>query len=185
MLTPFTNSQFGWHELEVSILFAVAGIEIALVYILLHFITKKFSDQSTLLFGYCILSIACLIAVVVLPFSKPGTQDNISFFLLFVALDIFALPLVVVTSTSLFTRQISDDQQGMGQGIQRFVVNIATVVGPLFAGALLPSTWSIVCTMFVIVAFATFSLTIVYRSFRVRSTDESSSLIPPINYNDD
>jgi len=86
---------------------------------------------------------------------------------------------------SLFTRQISDDQQGMGQGIQRFVVNIATVVGPLFAGALLPSTWSIVCTMFVIVAFATFSLTIVYRSFRVRSTDESSSLIPPINYNDD
>jgi len=103
MLTPFTNSQFGWHELEVSILFAVAGIEIALVYILLHFITKKFSDQSTLLFGYCILSIACLIAVVVLPFSKPGTQDNISFFLLFVALDIFALPLVVVTSKFIYS----------------------------------------------------------------------------------
>ncbi len=159
-------------------------MEITVVYILLHFISKKFSDQSILLFGYCILSIACLIGVIVLPFSTPGTQDNIGFFLLFVALDIFALPLIVVTSTSLFTQQTHDDQQGVGQGIQRFVVNIAAVIGPLFAGGLLPSAWAIICSMFVIVAFATFLLTIVYRSFRVRnSTDESSSLIPPVNNN--
>ncbi|CAF1560036.1 unnamed protein product, partial [Adineta steineri] len=32
-LTPFTNRQFNWHEVDVSILFAVAGIEITIVYI--------------------------------------------------------------------------------------------------------------------------------------------------------
>ncbi len=184
LLTPFTNYQFNWHELEVSILFAIAAVEIALVYVGLHFISKKFSDQSILLFAFCILSIACLIGVIVLPFSPPGTNKNIGFFLLFVVLDIFALPLIVVTTTSLFTQQTNNDQQGIGQGVQRFVVNIATVVGPLFAGALLKSVWAIICTMFVIVALSTFLITLVYRSFRARNTDESSALIPSVNYND-
>ena len=184
LLTPFTNYQFNWHELEVSILFAVAAVEIAVVYIGLHFLSKKFSDQSILLFAYCVLSIACLIGVVVLPFSPAGTNKNMGFFLLFVGLDIFALPLIVVTTTSLFTQQTNDDKQGIGQGVQRFVVNIATVIGPLFAGALLPMTWGIICTMFVMVALTTFLITLVYRSFRARNIDEASALIPPVNYND-
>ena len=178
-MTPFTNFQFGWHELEVSVLFAAAGIEIALVYIALHFLAKKFSDQSILLVAYIILAIACLIGVIILPFAPVGSQKYVPLFLFFVAMDIFALPLIVVTTTSLFTQYTRHDQQGIGQGIQRFVVNIATVVGPLYAGALLPSAWIIIASMFVIVIFATVLLIIVYRSFQSTTVDESSALIPP------
>lgn len=181
MLTPFTNKQFGWEELEVSILFAVAGIEIALVYLTLHFLAKKFSDQSILLVAYIILTIACLIGVIILPFAPVGSKKYIPVFLLFVAMDIFALPLIVVTTTSLFTQNTRHDQQGIGQGIQRFVVNIATVVGPLYAGALLISAWIIIASMFVIVLFATVLVIIVYRSFQSTTIDESSALIPPEN----
>lgn len=180
-MTPFTNHQFNWQELQVSILFAVAGIEIVLVYIVLHFITKKFRDQSILLFGYLILSLACLIAVSILPFSETGSNQYLPFFLLFVALDILALPLIVVTSTSLFTQQINENEQGFGQGIQRFVISLATVVGPLYAGSLLQSIWMMLSIMTLIVLFATFLIIIAYRSFRSKCDEESSSLIRPIN----
>ena len=177
-LTPFTNAQFHWHEVEVSLVFAVAGIEITLVYVALHFLTKKFSDQSILLTGYTLLSIACLIGVIILPFSPVGSTKYLPIFLLFVALDILALPLIVVPTTSLFSQQTRNDQQGIGQGIQRSVVNIGTVVGPLFAGALLQSTWIMLCAMFVIVVFATFLLLLIYRLFRSKNDEELSALIP-------
>jgi len=179
-LTPFTNHQFNWHEIEVSLLFAVAGIEIAIVYVALNYISKKVHDQTILLFAYVILSIACLIAVIILPFSKVGSTTLLPIFLLFVALDILALPLIAVTTTTLFTREINDEQQGIGQGIQRFVVNVATVVGPLYAGALLQTTWSMLCSMFVIVLIATILVLLTYRSFRSRKNDELAALIPSV-----
>ncbi|UJR37173.1 hypothetical protein I4U23_029882 [Adineta vaga] len=182
-LTPFTNQQFNWHELQVSILFAVAGIEITLVYVLLHYITKKCPDQSILLCGYILLSVACLIAVIILPLSEPGSHKYLPIFLVFVALDILALPLVVVTSTSLFTQQIDNDEQGIGQGIQRFVINVATVVGPLYAGSLLQSTWIMLCTMLFIVLFGTFLIIATYRSFKTKHDEELSALIRPVNEN--
>lgn len=180
-LTPFTNAQFNWHELQVSILFAVAGIEITLVYVLLHFLTKKCRDQSILLAGYILLSIACLIAVIILPLSEPGSKKYLPIFLIFVALDILALPLVVVTTTSLFTQQIDNDEQGIGQGIQRFIISVATVVGPLYAGGLLQSTWIMLCSMLFIVLFGTILLMFIYRSFKSRHDDESAALIRPLN----
>ncbi|CAF3126032.1 unnamed protein product [Rotaria socialis] len=182
-LTPFTNQQFNWHELQVSILFAVAGIEITLVYVVLHFITKKYPDQSILLFGYIILSIACLIAVIILPFSEPGTKKYLPIFLIFVALDILALPLIVVTTTSLFTQQTNHDEQGIGQGIQRFVINVATIIGPLYAGGLLQFTWTMLCSMFFIVLLGTFLIVAIYRSFKRNPDEELAALINPTNNN--
>jgi hypothetical protein len=165
----------------VSILFAVAGVEITIVYIALQYVTKIFRDQSILLFGYILLSIACLVGVIILPFAVVGSQKLLPAFLVFVGLDILALPLIVVTSTSLFTQQIHDDQQGIGQGIQRFVISIATIIGPLYAGSLLQFTWMMLCTMFVIVLLDTILLSFVYRSFRTKITDETSSLLLPVN----
>ena len=180
-LTPFTNQQFHWHEVQVSIVFAVAGIEITLVYVALHYLTKKFLDQSILLFGYVLLSFACIIAVAILPFSEPGSHKYLPVFLVFVALDIMALPLIVVTSTSLFTQHTNGDEQGIGQGIQRFVISAATVIGPLYAGSLLQFTWIMLCVMTLIVLVGTFLILIIYRSFQSKADEESSSLIRPAN----
>lgn len=152
-------------------------MEITLVYLTLHILAKKFSDRSILLAGYLLLTVACLIAVIVLPLSTVGSTKYLPIFLLFVALDVLALPLIVVPTTSLFTQHTDADQQGIGQGIQRSVINIATVVGPLYAGGLLSSTWLMMIIMFIIVLIATLILLLVYRRFQSRTIDESSSLI--------
>ncbi|CAF3302841.1 unnamed protein product [Rotaria socialis] len=181
-ITPFSNIQFGWRDLEVSIVFAIAGIEITLVYIALHFITKKINDQTILLFAYTLLSIACLIGVLVLPFAKVGSTKYLPVFLLFVGFDILALPLIAVTSTSLFMQQMSYDQQGVGQGIQRIFVNGAAVIGPLFAGALLRVTWIMISILFILGLLATFLIILIYPSFSPPDDDdESSALLPTEN----
>ncbi|UJR09038.1 hypothetical protein I4U23_013287 [Adineta vaga] len=182
-LTPFTNYQFNWHEIEISLLFTVAAIEITLVYTGLHYVSKKVRDQTVLLFAYVILTIACLIGVIILPFSEVGSKKYLPIFLLFVALDILALPLIAVTTTTLFTREINEEQQGIGQGIQRSIVNIATVVGPLYAGALLQATWIMLCFMFLIALVATILVLLTYHSFRSRRTDEQTALVSSVNDN--
>ena len=144
---------------------------------MLHFATKKFSEQLILLAGFAILIVACLIAVIFLPFSSEDPKRYLPLFLLFVALDVFALPLIVVATTSLFFQQTHDDQQGIGQGVQRAVVSLATVVGPLFAGLLLQSVWIMLCIMFVIVTIAAILLIFVYEQFRPIYTDESTPLM--------
>lgn len=187
-ITPFTSIQFGWGPLQVSIVFAVAGVEITLIYIALHFITKKVSDQILLLSAYIILAIACFIGVTVLPFAQLGSTKYLPIFLLFIGLDILALPLIAVTSTSLFTKQISQELQGIGQGIQRFIISFATVIGPLFAGGLLSQTWLMIATMFLLVLIALLLVIVIYPSFPPRQPptpppvdDELAALLPPEN----
>ena len=119
--------------------------------------------------------------MIILPLSEPGSHQYLPIFLVFVALDILALPLVVVTSTSLFTQQINNDEQGIGQGIQRFIISVATIVGPLYAGSLLQSTWIMLCSMLVIVILGTILIIAIFRSFKSKHDEETSALIRPVN----
>jgi len=121
--------------------------------------------------------------VIILPLSTPHSDKYLPVFLLFVIMDVFALPLIVVTTTSLFSQETKNEQQGIGQGIQRAVVNTAAVIGPLYAGALLETIWIMLLSMFIIVVIATILIGSVYRSFRPKTTDELSALIPPVNKN--
>jgi len=153
------------------------------VYVLLNYVTKKFLDQTILLFGFIILSTACLIGTMALLFCKPGSEIYLSFFLLFVIMDVFSAPLIVVTSTSLFIQETKDGEQGVGQGIQRAVVSIAAILGPLYAGALLRTLWIMLLSLLIGAVIAIILIGMVYRSFRPKTTDESLSLIPLVNQN--
>ncbi|CAF1029115.1 unnamed protein product [Didymodactylos carnosus] len=178
-LTPFTSYQFNWKELQVSILFAVAGIEITVVYIILHYASKRCADRTILLFGFVVLGIACTIAVIILPFTERGSTKLLPVFLLFVALDILALPLLAVTSTSIFTQLIRNENQGLGQGLQRFIINTATVIGPLYAGSLLvlKTPLTMLCIMLAIVVFATLLIIAVYNKFKPQHNQEEASAL--------
>jgi predicted MFS family arabinose efflux permease len=181
--TPFTSYQFNWNSLQVSILYASAGIEVILVFVLLNFITKKFRDETLLLFSLVILTTACLIGVIALPLSEVGTQNFPVVFLLFVIMVYFVQPFIVVAGTSLFIQQTKADQQGFGQGIQRAVVSVAVICSPIYAGLLLGRTWIMLLSLLIIVLIATILLAIAYRSFQPKTTDELSALIPPVNKN--
>ena len=44
------------------------------------------------------------------------------------------MPAIAITSASLFTKVVDNKVQGLGQGIQRGILGVGTIVGPLSAG---------------------------------------------------
>jgi MFS family permease len=61
-------------------------------------------------------------------------------FCVFVFLDVLGLPAIAISSVALFTKMVHYRHQGLGQGIQRGVLGISTICGPLFAGPFIHNT---------------------------------------------
>ncbi|CAF0773560.1 unnamed protein product [Brachionus calyciflorus] len=63
-------------------------------------------------------------------------NDTVFFgaFILFVVFDVIGLPVIAISSASLFTKLIDKSVQGFGQGIQRGILGIGSIFGPLCAG---------------------------------------------------
>jgi len=119
--------------------------------------------------------------VIVLPNSEVGTQNFPVLFLLCAILFVFSSPLIIVTTTSLFIQETKDDEQGVGQGIQRAVVCMAAILAPLYAGALLGIFWEMLLSLLIIELISLMIIGTVYKSFRPKTINELSSLIPPVN----
>jgi hypothetical protein len=139
IVAAFTEKHFNWTIVDTSILFAFAGLEIIVVYLLLvKFLSKRFEDRMLLIFGFISLTLACIVgtfftwASYALDWSgylNTGFVNKrlLSMFIIFVILDLLGLPFIAATSVSLFTKLTNKDFQGVSQGIQRFIMGIGTV----------------------------------------------------------
>lgn len=104
-------------------------------------------------------------------------HDNQLFpaFVVFVALDVLGLPAISICSASLFTKLIDNKVQGIGQGIQRGVLGIGTIFGPLLAGPLIYKPVILLAiTLSFIVTILGFLLAF-FKLFRIEKTPSSSS----------
>ncbi len=66
--------------------------------------------------------------------SKTADYQFFPAFVVFVILDVLGLPAIAISSSTLFTKLVDDKMQGIGQGVQRGVLGVGTIFGPLFAG---------------------------------------------------
>ena len=139
IVAAFTEKHFKWTSVHTSVLFAFAGLEIIIVYVLLvKVFTKRFQDRILLIFGFVSLTFACILGTFFTWASHSfGWSSNLdasgvdkrllSMFIIFVFLDLMGLPFIAATSVSLFTKLTNKDLQGFSQGIQRFVMGIGTI----------------------------------------------------------
>ena len=135
-LTPFTRDYFGWKDAGNSILYAVCGVEIMVVFILLSFISKVVSDRILLIIGLVgnISTVAFLI--VYIPYAIP-MNNQIRDYLCFgipVFFNVFSLPLIVVPSISLLSKVTDIKTQGLTQGIRSAFSGMGQILGPNWAG---------------------------------------------------
>ena len=139
IVAAFTEKQFGWDTVRISILFAFAGLEIIIVYVALVFVlTKRFEDRFLLVFGFLSLTLACALGTFFTwssySFGWSGRSANgvvdqrlFSMFIIFVVLDLLGLPFLAATSVSLFTKLTVKELQGFSQGVQRLIMGIGTI----------------------------------------------------------
>jgi Na+/melibiose symporter-like transporter len=139
IVSAFTEKHFRWTSVHISILFAFAGLEIIIVYVLLvKIFSKRFQDRILLIFGFIALILACTLGTFFTWASHSfGWSANsnstlvdkrlLTMFIMFVILDLLGLPFIAATSVSLFTKLTNKELQGFSQGIQRFMMGIGTI----------------------------------------------------------
>lgn len=132
-LTPFTKDYFNWEATENSILYAVCGFEIMIVFLFLSFMSKKISDRLLMLIGLVVNLLTLIYLIIYLPKIVPFDENFVAF-LAPCLLNVFSLPLIVLSSISLLSKVTSLHSQGMTQGIRRTIVGIANILGPLWSG---------------------------------------------------
>ncbi|CAF3371462.1 unnamed protein product [Rotaria sp. Silwood1] len=195
IVAAFTEKHFNWNTIHTSMLFAFAGLEIICVYLLLvFFLSKRFEDRFLLVFGFISLTLACTIGAFFtwasLSYgwsgkSSTGVIDKRLFimFMIFVVLDLLGLPFLAATSVSLFTKLTVKELQGFSQGIQRLIMGIGTIIGPIFASTLLNRLHIMMTTMLGLTLFTLIALFIVLKRLRPLSHQSTSDEIKDANNN--
>ncbi|CAF1342473.1 unnamed protein product [Adineta steineri] len=179
IVSAFTEKNFHWTTVDTSILFAFAGLEIIIIYVLLVFIlSKRFEDRFLLVFGFLSVTTACILGTFFTwasysygwsAQSASGSVDKrfLAMFIVFVILDLLGLPFLAATSVSLFTKLTVKELQGFSQGIQRFIMGIGTIIGPLFASALLSNLHIMMTTMLILTVLTLIALSFVLKRLRI------------------
>lgn len=138
MITPLSQKYLHWGELENSIMYCAAAVEIILVFMLVRYLSKKLQDRTMILMGLLTLILACGWLIYAVPSSDPKhPSENLPKFIVGMILDMYALPFLVVCSISLYTKVTRKENQGLSQGLRRVVVGMGTIIGPLWTGSAL------------------------------------------------
>ena len=139
IVVAFTEKHFKWTTVHTSILFAFAGVEVVIIYlILVFFLSKRFEDRFLLLFAFLSITLASTIGAFFTwaehSFGwsaqiSEGVIDKRLFatFIIFVVLDLVGLPILAATSVSLCTKLTVKELLGFSQGLQRFTMGVGTI----------------------------------------------------------
>ena len=138
IVTPMMKTYFNYGDLENSILYLCGGGELILVFVLLTIASKRYTDRSLILFGIILNIITYIWFLCTVPKFEPGDKSNLGCFAVGTALDLASIPILLDISLALFSKLLSDDVQGFGHAVRRFLSSFALLIGPLWGSGALP-----------------------------------------------
>ncbi|XP_041378290.1 uncharacterized protein LOC121390524 [Gigantopelta aegis] len=176
MVTPMTDKFLGWGEFENSIMYASAGLEIIIIFILVGWLSKRVEDRKMLLMGTVVMAVANSWLIYCFPrFSPDSPNETLWKFIVGIALDMLSLPFLIVCSVSLYSKLVSKDHQGLGQGIRRSFIGIATILAPLWSGSTFDMPYVMVGVMLALIGLSLVMLLFSFDKLKVPSHLDNSS----------
>ncbi|XP_006821616.2 uncharacterized protein LOC102807499 [Saccoglossus kowalevskii] len=138
-LTPLAQNILGFGEMENSLFYCFAGLEVLLTFILVKILSKKIEDRSMLALGFAIEIVSISVAVWYFPAAEESKNESykLAMFICIVLVQVFGLPFISACVVSMFSKHTTERTQGLSQGIRRGVANIGTILGPIWAGGTL------------------------------------------------
>ncbi|XP_052819940.1 uncharacterized protein LOC128245752 [Mya arenaria] len=159
MVTPLSNKFLGWGELENSIMYCLAGLEVIIVFGLVTWLSRRVQDRSLILCGTIVLTVANSWMIYVIPVAgECSYYTNLWRFIIGIIFDMLALPMLVSGSISLYSKITRVETQGLSMGLRRSVVGMATILGPLWAGSAITRPYIMFGVMLALLALSLFML---------------------------
>ncbi|XP_070567590.1 uncharacterized protein [Ptychodera flava] len=137
LLTPYTLQYLNFNEIQNSLLYCGAGLEVIFAFVLIKFLSKKVEDRTLLAFGFIIELVSITGALVYMPMVKQGSTIDLLLFLIIFVVQVFGLAFLAAPVISMFSKHTTERTQGFSQGIRRGIASIGTILGPLWAGGAL------------------------------------------------
>lgn len=179
LLTPFTRDYFHWSDTQNSIFYAIAGLDIMVVFFILGLISKRVKDRSLLLIGIIGNLITLIFLMVYLPYQSPDKKvielKDYALFMLPVFANVSSLPLIVLGSISLLSKLTSLETQGLTQGIRRTVVGIACILGPNWSGTFYGQWYVLIGSLIGVLSLSLLMTLLSFKHLRANESMASSS----------
>ncbi|KAG1669160.1 Major facilitator superfamily domain-containing protein 8 [Nymphon striatum] len=136
IVTPLSRKLYDWSDVENAGFFLAAGVLILIMFLIINRVNRLMGDRYMILFGLVsmIISYIWLIAFFI-PNSSPGSLKSLPYFVVGAFFDLMGLPVLMVCSTSLFTKLTSKETQAYSHGIRRSCLFIGFIVGPIWGGS--------------------------------------------------
>ncbi|XP_038078943.1 uncharacterized protein LOC119746207 [Patiria miniata] len=135
-VTVMTKRLLDFGGVENSILYAVAGFELLLSFVVIKCISKVVSDRAMIFGALTVEIVPYILLLVFYPHATPGRDKNLWWFATLFIVQVSGLGFLFIGLVSLFSKVTPGAMQGFAQGIRRAVGGIGTIMGPLWAGCI-------------------------------------------------
>ncbi|CAG7728694.1 unnamed protein product [Allacma fusca] len=135
VIPVITQDNFGFGVRENTFIYMAGGIEALLTYVGIAFIGKYLRETTLQFLGWFLILSAQVWLIIVMPHFEKGNQTHLVYFLIGIFLVFLGSPIAAVGNSALSSKVLSDETQGLGQGIRRVIIHLGLIFGPTWAGA--------------------------------------------------
>ena len=139
-IVPWAEANLYWDEGYLSVFYIICSIEGLIAYMFVIVLSPYLGDRWLMVIGVGGNAIAYIVLLCIFPTITPhrmGThQGNINLLKLYgtSTMIISCLPFYFVGASSIFSKLVPPEIQGVSQGIRRSFLCLGTILGPLWAG---------------------------------------------------
>ena len=139
-IVPWAQHHLSWDESSLSVFYIVAAIEGLVSYLFVSILSQYLGDRWLMVTGLIGNALAYSVLLSLFPNidkSTMGThQGNIDLLKVYgtSTMIIVSLPFFFVGCSSIFSKLVPPEIQGVSQGIRRSFLCLGTIMGPLWAG---------------------------------------------------
>jgi MFS family permease len=129
-----TQDNFGFGVNENSFVYMAGGLEALMTFLIIALIGKRVRETTLQIVGWFLLVVAQVWLIIFMPNFEKGNQTHMVYFLLGICVIYLGSPIILMGNTALASKVLSNETQGLGQGIRRLISYVALVFGPTWAG---------------------------------------------------
>ena len=139
-IVPWAEQNLYWDESYLSVFYIICSIEGLMAYLVVSILSQFMGDRWLMVIGVGGNAIAYIVLLCIFPTITPhkmGTHEgNVNLLKLYTTstMIIACLPFYFVGASSMFSKLVPAEIQGVSQGIRRSFLCLGTIMGPLWAG---------------------------------------------------
>ncbi|CAG7815816.1 unnamed protein product [Allacma fusca] len=177
-----TQDYFGFSVNEITFIYMAGGIESVVTFAVVALIGKYVRETTLQIVGLFLMLIAEVWLIVVMPNFEKGNPTHVIYFLGGIFLIYLGSPIASIANTALSSKVLSNETQGLGQGIRRLVGYLGLILAPTWAGSSVKMPYLFLGVCLALLTFNAIMLLVSCRGLRKKEDDilESSrqNLLP-------